>query len=749
MESHQNAAQSSPGVASHCLPQLPIMGRNARTAQSKSSVKLKSDGNAQCEETILHVDGTSKVIKISSSGVSQLTEIKTRQTEESYAPSEMNINSLDTFDSKVALTPNDSAFLKRKEVNKVNSKTENGPSQQNEITTDYRDDDKVNVTAASNVGTLRERRNSLLSKASYVQGRKQATREKKPLNRKKISKPNVNESIPKAKEENIIDIIAGESEEKKKLPLLSKDASVNMNAKAGDFNASGIHLPRQILILPTEVPHKDQVEKMLGASAETSVLQHPILLEEGEMRWAKVTGHPYWPCMISKCPFSKLLTRMKGETRAVRLYHVQFFGDECERGWIAEPSLMDFKGKLDFLEKAKEAVKKTPKKGQTSYNPFTVKESRQDAWNIAVDEAEHAASLTLEDRKLQYTFQYCFVDKSRKESRLTEKTDIQDISKTSPPRAGRGRKRKHDAIEPNVESPIKITQKRPKLSILSPKTPLRRGLPFQVYFAMHSSSACKDHPDWDKETIRIYLRKQWKLERGLMESKEVGIEVTPEIKDTMQALGTNSPKIPLQRGVPFQVYFATHSSATHQQHPDWDGETLRTFLRKQWKVERMILPSPEKTRTEPWNKSEQGKSTANVETLQPASVTCESRILPKPVLPSADASTSPKPSENLGKRKFRALKKAVIENLISPVQMDTNDESMTESKTLRLSKTASAVNQKQGTFEPSSIIKQEVSDDMLASSEHEMSSLKAKSKAVLARKCSQDSDSSSEVIAPV
>jgi len=70
----------------------------------------------------------------------------------------------------------------------------------------------------------------------------------------------------------------------------------------------------------------------------------------GDMLWGRVPGHPYWPCMVAPDPnllsYNRLVQR--GQKSSVRQYHVQFFGDEEERGWVAEPSTLKFEGRASF-----------------------------------------------------------------------------------------------------------------------------------------------------------------------------------------------------------------------------------------------------------------------------------------------------------------------------------------------------------------------------------------------------------------
>ena len=74
----------------------------------------------------------------------------------------------------------------------------------------------------------------------------------------------------------------------------------------------GAHIPRCVVIKPNEIPTDDQLQKWYIANVGYDNL-HPIKRAEGDLLWAKVPSHPYWPCMVSKCPFSQLFTRIKGQ----------------------------------------------------------------------------------------------------------------------------------------------------------------------------------------------------------------------------------------------------------------------------------------------------------------------------------------------------------------------------------------------------------------------------------------------------
>lgn len=65
----------------------------------------------------------------------------------------------------------------------------------------------------------------------------------------------------------------------------------------------------------------------------------------GDVVWSKIPGHPWWPSMVSYDPNTAVSFKYKGRAR---FYHVQFFGQDPVRGWVAERSILKFEGRWFF-----------------------------------------------------------------------------------------------------------------------------------------------------------------------------------------------------------------------------------------------------------------------------------------------------------------------------------------------------------------------------------------------------------------
>lgn len=66
-------------------------------------------------------------------------------------------------------------------------------------------------------------------------------------------------------------------------------------------------------------------------------------------------------------------------------YHVQFFGNECHRGWIPDTRMTTYEGTeehLKWLEKMKNEMGKSKRKDYE-----ICKKQRRPAWDVACDEA--------------------------------------------------------------------------------------------------------------------------------------------------------------------------------------------------------------------------------------------------------------------------------------------------------------------------------------------------------------------------
>uniref|UniRef100_A0A670I1Q2 Histone-lysine N-methyltransferase, H3 lysine-36 specific n=1 Tax=Podarcis muralis TaxID=64176 RepID=A0A670I1Q2_PODMU len=153
----------------------------------------------------------------------------------------------------------------------------------------------------------------------------------------------------------------------------------------------------------------EKVQNLFATSAlwVTRVSQndktHVLKYNVGDLVWSKVSGYPWWPCMISTDPLLYNFTKLNG---IFRQYHVQFFGDAPERAWVFEKSLVPFKGEEQFEQLCQESAKHSLTKAEKIKMLKPVSGKLRPQWEMGLKQAKDALSLTAEERKVKYTFIY-------------------------------------------------------------------------------------------------------------------------------------------------------------------------------------------------------------------------------------------------------------------------------------------------------------------------------------------------------
>lgn len=176
----------------------------------------------------------------------------------------------------------------------------------------------------------------------------------------------------------------------------------------------------------------------------------------GDLAWARVGGHPYWPCVIAVDPELNIFTKtsVKGRNAIVQRHlHVQFFGDNGRRSWLNTSSVINFCG-LTAFNKMGEAILSTMKKKEPKLvSAFVVKPSVIQVWEKAVQEAEDLINKTREERTEYFRRLYPPVQQQRPPTR---KELLAAAMADSPPRRHpQGRKRKADT---SIEMPVPVKQ---------------------------------------------------------------------------------------------------------------------------------------------------------------------------------------------------------------------------------------------------------------------------------------------------
>ncbi|XP_052428101.1 DNA mismatch repair protein Msh6 isoform X2 [Carassius gibelio] len=82
--------------------------------------------------------------------------------------------------------------------------------------------------------------------------------------------------------------------------------------------------------------------KLFGEKAVSAKQSEPSsIFNAGTLVWAKLEGHPWWPCMIVPQPLTG--QQMRGRGRDQRL-HVHFFDEPPTRGWVNTKYIREYQG---------------------------------------------------------------------------------------------------------------------------------------------------------------------------------------------------------------------------------------------------------------------------------------------------------------------------------------------------------------------------------------------------------------------
>lgn len=265
----------------------------------------------------------------------------------------------------------------------------------------------------------------------------------------------------------------------------------------------------------------------------------------GDLVWSKVSGYPWWPCMVSADPLLHSYTKLKGQKKSARQYHVQFFGDAPERAWVFEKSLVAFEGEAQFGRLCQESARQAPTKAEKIKLLKPIAGRLRAQWETGLRQAAEAAGMSLEDRRAKFTFLYvggqlhlnphvakeagmldevpapgpvgvtAGAPRSRREegaavkrrgrAKLARPVDGQDSGSTAVTASQK-------AAEADPRRGVSTVPGRKKAAAATPRS--RKGdaaSQFLVFCQKHRDEVVAEHPDASGEEIEELLGSQWSM----------------------------------------------------------------------------------------------------------------------------------------------------------------------------------------------------------------------------------------------
>ncbi|XP_068182985.1 DNA mismatch repair protein Msh6 isoform X2 [Antennarius striatus] len=88
-------------------------------------------------------------------------------------------------------------------------------------------------------------------------------------------------------------------------------------------------------------PAKGGFDKLFSPKTPSAKQSSTCPFEAGALVWAKLEGHPWWPCMVVPHPLSRQQMRGKGRDQRI---HVHFFDEPPTRGWVSTKYIREYQG---------------------------------------------------------------------------------------------------------------------------------------------------------------------------------------------------------------------------------------------------------------------------------------------------------------------------------------------------------------------------------------------------------------------
>ncbi|XP_070776035.1 histone-lysine N-methyltransferase NSD2 [Enoplosus armatus] len=146
---------------------------------------------------------------------------------------------------------------------------------------------------------------------------------------------------------------------------------------------------------------------LISELTEEATEKSPLLsrFSVGNLVWTKVSGYPWWPCMVTTDPEFNNHFKQKANSRSGLLYHVQYFGDAPERGYIFEKNMVSFTGE-DQYQDLSQGNKQPASRVIHKKTAPSVPRKLQAQWNMGIIQAKEALGMSLDERMVNFVFLY-------------------------------------------------------------------------------------------------------------------------------------------------------------------------------------------------------------------------------------------------------------------------------------------------------------------------------------------------------
>ncbi|XP_075224627.1 nuclear receptor binding SET domain protein isoform X2 [Lycorma delicatula] len=351
----------------------------------------------------------------------------------------------------------------------------------------------------------------------------------------------------------------------------------------------------------------------------------------GDLAWARVGNHPFWPCIINIDPTLGIFTRIRMFSRSLvplRRLHVQFFGDNGRRSWLSSSAVMNYTGKEAFDRLAKSILSGMKRKDPRQMSALVVKPQMRNVWEAAVCEAESLLNATREERVLHFrklypalTIPVNHITSTENENEEND-PNVNEMSSTSVLKK-RGRKRKAEtSADPHFTSKqIKLEESENELQETyddQNNELTKSGKKLSILERVRLSQKRGDSEESRSPSLRLKKKKEEEEVRKKVEDekkkqeaiqKRIDAKVaekeesksdgaTPELRRTRGVSAQEVLKDELEKekqkvkkkkrkvygkfGADFKVFSSKHFDRVLDEHSELNEKEVEKYLEKMW-----------------------------------------------------------------------------------------------------------------------------------------------------------------------
>uniref|UniRef100_A0AAY4DUJ6 Histone-lysine N-methyltransferase NSD2 n=1 Tax=Denticeps clupeoides TaxID=299321 RepID=A0AAY4DUJ6_9TELE len=138
-----------------------------------------------------------------------------------------------------------------------------------------------------------------------------------------------------------------------------------------------------------------------GVSSCDAAAGSRVRFSVGDVVWTKMSRYPWWPCMVTTDPeFDVHFKQKAANSRTGPLYHVQYFSNAPERGYVFEKNMVPFQGEEQYQELVVLAF------SRRQVPASSVPRKLRAQWLLGISQATEAVAASLEERLAKFTFTY-------------------------------------------------------------------------------------------------------------------------------------------------------------------------------------------------------------------------------------------------------------------------------------------------------------------------------------------------------